>query len=171
MKTAIALLLMIIPCNAAADCLKDCTVSDAGVNLTQHFEGYAPFVYDDVGQKKTIGFGHLLLPGERFEEPLLPDEADKLLRSDLSVAENGVNRGVSIPLHQCQFDALTDFTFNLGSGDARILDPAQASECRPSCRSARTVQTLRLRGRPEGQGARPAAESRGQFVRFTEGVI
>jgi lysozyme len=93
-----------------------CQPSDAGVTLIQHFEGYEPFIYDDVAGKKTLGFGHLILKGERFPEPLLPDEADTLLRKDLRRTVDGVNRAVAIRLRQNQFDSLTSFTFNVGTG-------------------------------------------------------
>lgn len=116
MRIPWCLLIALVPCHASADCLKDCMVSERGITLTQHFEGYMPFVYDDVADKKTIGFGHLLRDGESFPQPLLPDDADKLLRNDLKVAETGVNRLVAVPLRQGQFDALTDFAFNLGVG-------------------------------------------------------
>lgn len=98
-----------------ADC-RPCAYSEAGKQLTQHFEGYSPFIYDDVAGKKTVGFGHLLKPGEHFDEPLLPDEAAKLLDDDLSATVAGVNRLVKVKLRQGQADALIDFSFNLGTG-------------------------------------------------------
>jgi lysozyme len=93
-----------------------CRYSDAGYTLTEHFEGFSPFVYEDVAGKKTIGFGHLIRPGERFDEPMTPDEAEALLDEDVQSAVSGVNRLVSPPLKQGQFDALVDFSFNLGVG-------------------------------------------------------
>lgn len=95
---------------------RPCQCSRAGIELIQHFEGYSPFVYEDVAGKKTVGFGHLIVDGEQFDEPLLPEEASELLRKDVAVAERGVNRATRITLRQSQFDALTDFAFNLGTG-------------------------------------------------------
>lgn len=110
------LLLLLAAVNAPCG---PCRYSQAGVELTQHFEGYSPFVYEDVAGERTIGFGHLVIEGEYFEEPLLPHEATELLKRDLAVAERGVNRHVRVRLNQGQFDALTDFTFNLGTGALR----------------------------------------------------
>jgi lysozyme len=116
MKSVIAALLLLLAGNPSC---RPCEYSDAGMGLTQHFEGYSPFAYDDVADKKTIGFGHLLKPGEHFDEPLLPDQATELLRQDVAAAERGVNRAVRVTLRQGQFDALTDFAFNLGVGALR----------------------------------------------------
>jgi lysozyme len=93
-----------------------CEVSDSGVALIQHFEGYSPFAYEDVAGKKSIGFGHLMLKGERFEEPLLPDEADDLMRNDLDRTVDGVNDLLEVDLKQNQFDSLVSFSFNVGTG-------------------------------------------------------
>lgn len=97
-------------------CRNDCATSDAGVNLVSHFEGFSPFVYKDVAGYDTIGTGHLIIKGEKFKEPLLPDEADNLLRSDLKKTEKSINRRVKVSLKQNQADALISFTFNLGEG-------------------------------------------------------
>lgn len=93
-----------------------CRIGDDAVAMIQHFEGYSPFVYEDVAGKKTIGFGHLILKGEIFPEPLLPGEADELLRKDMGRTVDGVNHLVAVSLKQNQFDSLVSFTFNLGTG-------------------------------------------------------
>ena len=95
---------------------RPCRVSPAGIGLIQHFEGYSPFVYEDVAGKKTIGFGHLILPGERFREPMLPKEATRLLEKDVGRTVSGVNRAVRVTLRQGQADSLHSFAFNLGTG-------------------------------------------------------
>ena len=113
-----------------------CAYSEAGVGLTQHFEGYSPFVYEDVAGKQTIGFGHLVRPGEHFDEPLLPDEATELLRRDIVAAEAAVNRMIVTRIKQGQYDALTDLVFNLGpkpltnknSAGATIADMVNSNE-------------------------------------------
>lgn len=95
-------------------CQNDCVISQAGLTLIQHFEGYMPFPYDDAVGIKTVGFGHVILPGERFTYPLLPEQANDLLKKDAGKAGKGVNRKIRVPLRQGQFDGLTSFTFNLG---------------------------------------------------------
>lgn len=93
-----------------------CSISDTGLALIRNFEGYSPFVYKDIAGKETIGFGHLILPGESFKEPLLPEAANELLRDDVGEHEGHVNGRVTVELQQHQFDALTSWTFNLGPG-------------------------------------------------------
>jgi lysozyme len=44
------------------------------------------------------------------------EQAESLLQIDVATAVHAVNTLVKVPLKQHQFDALVDFTFNLGSG-------------------------------------------------------
>lgn len=93
-----------------------CQTSEAGERFIQEMEGFMPFVYLDVAGKPTIGFGHLVVRGEKFSEPLLPDDAAKLMRKDLNRIEGGMWGALNSPLKQQQFDALASFTYNLGVG-------------------------------------------------------
>lgn len=60
----------------------------------------------------------------REDYPLRPEdnrvfsmeEVDGLLKSDLARFERGVDRLITVPLRQNQFDALVSFSFNLGLG-------------------------------------------------------
>jgi lysozyme len=90
-------------------------LSDAGLNLIKQSEGFRRHVYNDVVGKPTIGYGHLIKPGENLVD-ITDDEATGLLRNDVAWAEQAVTRFVQVPLTQSQFDALVDFTFNLGAG-------------------------------------------------------
>jgi len=97
-------------------CAEKCKATDAGLALIRSYEGYSPFIYKDAVGLPTIGFGHLIMPGEKFKEPLMQQEADTLLRRDVAVKEADVNRLVYVGLFPGQFDAITSFTFNLGAG-------------------------------------------------------
>lgn len=90
-------------------------ISQDGIDLIKRFEGYRPTVYLDIVGKQTVGYGHLLRPGESFGY-LDRQAAEALLRHDVAFAEAAVNRLITVPLHPFQFDALTSFVFNLGSG-------------------------------------------------------
>ncbi len=92
-------------------------ISQTGLDLIKHFEGYSPVVYKDSGGHKTIGYGHKLQRGERFDKPLTKAQAEALLRKDVATAERAVGRLIRARLSQPQFDALVSFTFNLGSGN------------------------------------------------------
>lgn len=100
----------------AKTCHSNCSTSEAGIELISHFEGYSPFVYKDAAGLDTIGVGHLILRGEKFSEPFLPNDADKLLRKDLRKSEASINRRVAVELQQHQADSVISFTFNLGEG-------------------------------------------------------
>jgi lysozyme len=52
----------------------------------------------------------------KFSHGISEADATTLLQSDVVDAEQAVGRLVRVPLTQGQFDALTDFCYNLGSG-------------------------------------------------------
>lgn len=89
--------------------------STEGLALTKRFEGLRLTAYRDGAGVWTIGFGHTgadVYEGRTISDP----EAEALLLGDMKTAIATVNSLVTVPLTQGQFDALVDFTFNLGSG-------------------------------------------------------
>ena len=95
--------------------------SDRGINLIAEFEGFESRIYNDAAGYATIGFGHLLKPGEhaRFKNGISRQEGVQLLREDIKVAEKAVSEYTDVDLSQNEFDALVSFTFNLGGGAFR----------------------------------------------------
>lgn len=91
-------------------------ITQAGLDLIKHWEGFEPEVYLDAAGLPTIGYGHLLRPGESWPEGISKAAAEKLLAKDVQIAERAVVRLIKVPLADEQFDALVSFTFNLGSG-------------------------------------------------------
>lgn len=89
-------------------------LSRTGLDLLKKCEGFRAQTYLDTGGKPTIGYGHLLRPGESFPDGITEQQAEVLLEADVEFAEGVVERLVHVPLTQGQFDALVDFTFNLG---------------------------------------------------------
>ena len=90
-------------------------ISVNGIELIKHFEGFVGHPYRDAVGKWTIGYGHLIQPDEKFTV-IGETEALALLIKDVAKAENAVNRMVTAPLNQNQFDALCSFVYNLGAG-------------------------------------------------------
>jgi lysozyme len=90
--------------------------SDQGLALTEQFEGLQLTAYQDPVGVWTIGYGHTgadVQPGLTITQ----EQASDLLLQDVAGAVAAVNRLVTIPLTQNQFDALVDFTFNVGQGN------------------------------------------------------
>lgn len=95
--------------------------SDAAMALLKNYEqgpdgGFAPVVYRCPAGHKTIGWGHRLQSGERFQQPISAAEAEHLLRRDLLAVGGWVGVSVRVPLTQSMMDALVCFVFNVGAG-------------------------------------------------------
>ena len=91
-------------------------LSTAGLSLLKASEGFRSNTYLDIAGIPTIGYGHRLLPNEHYPYGLTEPEASALLIKDISEASTAVERLVKVQLTQGQYDALVDFTFNLGAG-------------------------------------------------------
>jgi len=90
--------------------------SAAGLELLKRSEGFRSRVYLDAAGFPTIGYGHRLLHPESFSNGIDEVQAERILAYDVREAEQAVLRLVKVPLNQGQFDALVDFSFNLGAG-------------------------------------------------------
>jgi lysozyme len=90
-------------------------LSIEGLDLIKRSEGFRGQVYRDVAGLATIGYGHRVQACELFPSGLTEPEAAAILIADASEAQQAVERLVKVRLTQGQFDALTDFCFNLGA--------------------------------------------------------
>ena len=91
--------------------------SEKGIDLLKVLEegkGFSSKSYICSAGKRTIGYGHVILPDDNIIEPITEDQAEDILEKDVTVAENAINKYVKIPLTQNQFDALVCFVFNVG---------------------------------------------------------
>lgn len=91
-------------------------LSAAGLALLKRSEGFRSRTYLDSAGIATIGYGHRLEEHESFPDEIDEAHAARMLADDISHAERAVERLVEVALSQGQFDALTDFCFNLGAG-------------------------------------------------------
>jgi GH24 family phage-related lysozyme (muramidase) len=97
-------------------------ISEKGLNLLKTWEqgpngGFASTIYSCSAGKRTIGYGHVITADEDIKEPISEATAEELLKKDVSVAEDAVNRYVKIILSQNRYDALVCFVFNVGVGN------------------------------------------------------
>jgi len=106
-------------------------ISDNGIRTLKLCEGRVVrgdrhVIYDDknglpvaAGAKlpagATIGYGHLIKPGEDFRGGIDENAATELLRADLATTERAVNGAITVNLRQNQFDALVMLCFNIGA--------------------------------------------------------
>lgn len=88
--------------------------SENGYKLTKEFEGLKLLAYQDGGGVWTIGHGHT--HDVKKGDIITAAQAQWLLEFDIQDSVDHVNEYVVVPLTQNQFDALVDFTFNLGNG-------------------------------------------------------
>jgi len=84
-----------------------------GLALTERFEGLRLQAYQDSVGVWTIGYGHTS-PDVHAGLTITENQARILLAADVAWAVACVNKSVTSTINQNQFDALVDFTFNLG---------------------------------------------------------
>ena len=98
-------------------------ISETGIQMIKQHEGLRLTPYLDSAGLATIGYGHLIQSHESFDG-ITEEEAEKILRYDIKIAETAVNDLVKEELFQHEFDALVSFVFNIGRGnfkDSTIL--------------------------------------------------
>lgn len=116
----------------------DMKMSDKGIEWLKGLEGSVKVngkhvIYDDATGKPvpagvplpvgaTIGYGHLVKPGEDFSAGLTEQQATKLLQQDLQATYNTINEQIFADaisnMTQSQYDALVSLVFNIGAGSA-----------------------------------------------------
>ena len=99
-------------------------ISDSGLELIAHFEGFSSKPYLCPAGVLTIGYGTTIYSNGKHvkmsDDNITKDEALEIMRDQIDKTYGtAVNRYVQIELTQNQFDALTSFTYNLGAGNLR----------------------------------------------------
>jgi GH24 family phage-related lysozyme (muramidase) len=91
--------------------------SDKLVSFIANYESFSATPYRGAdSQNRTIGYGHVIKPGENYER-LTEEQARELLKKDIEHFVDKVNALTKdISLTQQQFDALVDFAYNCGEG-------------------------------------------------------
>jgi lysozyme len=89
------------------------SVSDYAIFILKQLEGFSRNAYSD-GKYYSIGFGHNG-PDVQKDQICSYGEAEAYLHQDLSKVEKAINSMVLVPLTGCQFDALCEFSYNIGT--------------------------------------------------------
>ena len=108
----------------SADAGAQRSVSAAGVDFIKQFEGFEKRPKEDPAGHCSVGYGTLLhrgaCDGRASEAPyaggISKDEATRLLTAEASRVGPAINQVAARALNQSQFDALTSFVYNVGTG-------------------------------------------------------
>lgn len=118
--TFILLLSLVFPA-VSVSAAGNMTASEDCIAILKKVEGFSKYPYFDYGQY-TVGYGSQCPTddlGRYRSQGITEKEADELLRKNLEIMENRLNRFASsnnLTLAQNQYDALLMFTYNLGTG-------------------------------------------------------
>ena len=91
--------------------------SAEGISLIKKFEGCELTAYQCSAGVWTIGYGHTKGIEEGME--ISQEEAEQMLVDELHEYENYINKYVTAPLSQNQFDAMVSWVYNLGPADLK----------------------------------------------------
>ncbi len=91
------------------------------MRLVKKWEGLSLTVYQDEVGYWTIGYGHLVKPGDPYHPygpvtEISQEEADRLLEADMAEARRLVAAHVTVPLTAGQRESLESIMFNVGPG-------------------------------------------------------
>ena len=97
------------------------------LRLVKYFEGLSLTVYQDEAGLWTIGWGHLVKPGDPYHPygpvtEITQEQADALLAQDMASARSIVAQFVTVPLTGNQRAALESLVFNVGPGNPGVRD-------------------------------------------------
>lgn len=107
--------------------------SDSLIDFLKDEEGYSDEGYNIGDGKITIGWGHAEDVGDsqyKVGQKISKQEAEKLLRQDVKVASDALNRildkwesdGIKVDINQDMYDAMTSMSYNMGIGNFRNSD-------------------------------------------------
>ena len=94
--------------------------SQAGLDFIANNEGLSLKVYNDNG-KPCVGYGHDLLPGESYPDGITTLQARLLLEKDVALRDALMAHLVPPNCTQNQWDACSDFCYNLGIHSLQIM--------------------------------------------------
>lgn len=100
---------------ASTDDGSSMSINQAGIDLIKRFEGFRPTPYRDPVGILTVGYGHVVRPGEKLKCPLTEDAASAMLLQDISLREAWMKGTIRVPVTANQYAALVSLVFNAGT--------------------------------------------------------
>ena len=95
--------------------------SSKGIALIKEFESFRKTPYLCAAGVPTIGWGTTRYPDKKAvtlaDKDITEAVGDMYLHHDLTTFENAVNKALTIPIQQCQFDACISLCYNIGQGN------------------------------------------------------
>src|SRR5690349_12536176 len=95
-------------------------IAKPGLDLIKSFEGLFLKPYLCPAKVPTIGYGTIMYPNGKkvtLQDPEITQaQAEQYLEHEVNEKAAGVEKCVTIPINQNQFDALVSFAYNLGVG-------------------------------------------------------
>ena len=88
-------------------------VTDEGLGLIRAFEGFRAEPYLDPAGIRSIGYGHVILPGEHFTT-LTEEQATELMLRDIETKKGWVAYYIRRLLNDNQYSAVVSLVYNLG---------------------------------------------------------
>lgn len=120
-----ALLAYLVARQVAPQSIDDLEVNviSAFEGMIARFEGYRSEPYLDEAGKWTIGFGHLIVPGDGIWSPSNPgglrkievSKARELYDADTATARAAVANSVRVPITEAQEEVLVSLAYNIGA--------------------------------------------------------
>ena len=92
--------------------------SDLKARIKEH-EGFVPKIYKDSLGFATIGYGHLVLPTDKFKEGVTYKKKDleEVFDKDFNIAKSNANQLIKgLPLHHQAKCVIIEMVFQLGIG-------------------------------------------------------
>jgi len=139
------------PAHAPATQTAPYRMSERGLARIREDEAFVPRVYDDGVGNETIGYGHLVRPGESFPGAISEAEGRALFARDVARIVYPALERVKVPLTQNQIDALGSFIYNAGPGNftRSVLPAINAGDFNTA--TAKMAQFVRGRNQRTGE--------------------
>lgn len=91
-------------------------LSPEGAQFIARYEGFRPYPYFCEAGKRTIGFGHVMRPGEEWPDGIHEGQALDLLVQDARREAQPVAAALQGKIKPHEADALISLAFNVGGG-------------------------------------------------------